>query len=245
MSTASQKPLTGRVPPEAVKTRAIPRLSEELLAGYRGLEDLVGSVSDAMDNLGLFGAIPAEVLKPNLGDKRMVGQAVTVLNVDRGGVAEAVASKKNMMGEQEAYNLAEPGDVVVIQGIHGASNMGGQSASLCHRAQCAGAIIDGSYRDPDSSRGLGLPIWARGVTPITGKWRLRTETINGPVEICGIAVNAGDLVVADESGVAFVPYGQAAAVLAEANKINDGDNRQKADISKGVSLSQLAATKYK
>jgi 4-hydroxy-4-methyl-2-oxoglutarate aldolase len=242
---ASKKPLTGRVPAEAVLVHEIPRLSAATLAGYEGLEDLAGSVSDAMDGLGLAGAIPAAVLPPNLPGRRMVGQAMTVLNEDRGGVAEAVKNGRNMMGEQEAYNQAEPGDVIVIQGIHGASNMGGQSASLAHRSQCAGAIIDGSYRDPDSSRSLGLPIWSRGVTCITGKWRLRTVAINGPVVIAGVAVNAGDLVVADEGGVVFIPFAHADAVLSEARRISDGDNKQKADISRGVTLSQLAATKYK
>jgi regulator of RNase E activity RraA len=233
------------MPESAIHVFEIPRLPAEILAGYEGLEDLAGSVSDAMDELGMAGTIPSYVLPSNLPGKRVVGQAVTVLNHDRGGVPAAVKDGRNLMGEREAYNLAEPGDVVVIQGIHGASNMGGQSASLAHRSQCAAAIIDGHYRDPDSSRSLGMPIWARGVTPITGKWRLQTVAINGPVVIAGVQVNAGDLVVADESGVVFVPFAQAAAVLAKARHISDGDNRQKADIDRGVTLTQLTATKYK
>jgi 4-hydroxy-4-methyl-2-oxoglutarate aldolase len=241
-----RKPLTGRVPAEAIVAFDIPRLSADTLQGYRALEDLTGAVSDAMDNLGLAGAIPAGVLPPTIPTARMVGQAVTVQNIERpGGVASAVANGRNLMGEQEAYNLAEPGDVVVIQGIHGASNMGGQSASLAHRAGCAGAVIDGSYRDPDSSRDLKFPLWAASVSQITGKWRLQTAAINGPVLIKGIRVHAGDLVVADEAGVVFVPFARAADVLKEARKISDGDNKQKGDISSGVSLSQLAATKYK
>jgi regulator of RNase E activity RraA len=247
-STAARqrKPLTGRVPAEAIHVLDIPRLAPEVLEQFRELEDLSSAVSDAMDNLGLFGAVPAAVLPCTLPSASLVGQAVTVRNVPReGGVAASVQDGRNMMGEQEAYNLASPGDVVVIQGILGASNMGGQSATLAHRAGCAGAVIDGSYRDPDVSVNLNLPIWSRGVTPVTGKWRLRTEGINGPVLIAGITVNAGDLVVADAAGVVFVPFARVAEVLAEARRIDAGDNRQKADIAQGVSLSQLAKTKYK
>lgn len=241
-----RKPLTGRVPAEAIHVLDIPRLPAEVLERFRGLEDLSSAVADAMDNLGLFGAVPAADLPCTLPSATLVGQAVTVRNVPRGGgVAASVQDGRNMMGEQEAYNLASPGDVVVIQGILGASNMGGQSATLAHRAGCAGAVIDGSYRDPDVSVNLNMPIWSRGVTPVTGKWRLRTESINGPVQISGTTVHAGDLVVADAAGVVFVPFERVAEVLAEANRINAGDNRQKADIARGVSLAQLAKTKYK
>lgn len=238
--------LTGRVPRENVRALQIPRLPDELLAGFRALVDLTGTISDAMDELGLTGVIPASVLPPTLPASRMVGQAVTVRNVERQlSVLRAATEKQNRMGETEAYNLAERGDVVVIEGLVGMSNMGGQSATIAHRQGCAGAIIDGSYRDPDASRTLGFPIWARGVTPITGKWRLETAEVNGRVHVAGIAVNAGDLVAADEAGVAIVPFAEAAAVLAAAERIDAGDTRRKQDIDSGVSITDLTKRKYK
>jgi 4-hydroxy-4-methyl-2-oxoglutarate aldolase len=240
------RPLTGRVPPEAIRRTALPRLPAAILERYGRIEDLTGAVSDAMDKLGLRGAIPASVLAPTLGRRRMVGQAVTVRNVERSeSPTRNAANGAAKMGEHEAYNQADLGDVVVIEGLTGVSNMGGQSASLAHRAGCAGAVIDGSFRDPDASRERDFPIWSRGVTPITGKWRLETVEINGRVRIAGVPVDAGDLVVADEAGVVFVPFAQAEAVLAEAEKITAGDDRQKADIAAGVDLATLAATKYK
>lgn len=242
----SHKPLTGRVPPEAIRYTTLPRLDSDVLARYAALEDLTGTVSDAMDNLGLCGAIPASVLQPTLASRRMIGQAVTVRNVARrDSPTTAAATGKSSMGEHEAYNQAEPGDVVVIEGLTGVSNMGGQSAAVAHRAGCSGAIIDGSFRDPDSSREHDFPIWSRGVTPITGKWRLQTVEINGSVRIAGVSVEAGDLVLADEAGVVFIPYAHAESVLLQAEKIDAGDNRQKADIAAGIDLATLAATKYK
>lgn len=238
--------LTGRISADAIRHMELPRLSPQILQRYARLSDLTGVLSDAMDQLRLRGAIPASILMPNLPQARLVGQAVTVRNVERDEDPWTCAGTGvGKMAEHEAYNLADPGDVVVIEGLMGVSNMGGQSATVAHRARCAGTIIDGSFRDPGASRELGFPIWAKGVTPITGKWRLKTVEINGPVRISGITVQAGDLVAADEAGVVFVPYEHAEQVLAEAERIDAGDTRQKTDIAAGIDLATLAATKYK
>jgi len=243
--TTPKKP-TGRVPLEAIRSMTIPRLPAPILVAFVQIEDLTCTVSDAMDNLGLRGAIAASALAPNLPHARMVGQAVTVRNIEQQeGDHLSALSGRGRMGEHEGYNLSEPGDVVVIEGLTGVSNMGGQSATLAHRSGCAGAIIEGSYRDPSASRNLGFPIWSRGITPITGKWRLQTIEINGEVRIAGQRVQAGDLVLADEAGVVFVPFARAADVLAQAQKIDMGDNRQKKDIDAGVDMATLAATRYK
>jgi len=156
------KKLTGRVPAQAIRRMTIERLPPEVLQRVARLGDLTGNLSDAMDQLGLVGAIPAMLLAPNLPGQRIVGQAVTVRNVERAeGPARSAADGQSKMGEHEAYNLAQAGDVVVIEGLTGVSNMGGQSASVAHRAGCAGAVIDGSYRDPEASRERGFPIWSR------------------------------------------------------------------------------------
>jgi len=65
------------------------------------------------------------------------------------------------------------------------------------------------------------------------------------VEICGVQVSPGDLVCADEAGVAFVPRAQAAAVLEVARKIDGADTKRKSDIDGGVGVSDLVTRKYK
>jgi regulator of RNase E activity RraA len=69
--------------------------------------------------------------------------------------------------------------------------------------------------------------------------------VNGVVEICGVQVRPGDLVCADEAGVAFVPRERAADVLQIARQIDAGDNKRKADIDKGTSVADLITRKYK
>ena len=123
--------------------------------------------------------------------------------------------------------------------------MGGQSATIARRQGFIGAVVDGTVRDAEQYRGMGWPVWCKGFTPITGKWRMQTVEVNGAVQICGVPVRPGDLVCADEAGVAFVPRERAAEVLEVARKIDAGDNKRKKDIDSGASVADLMTRKYK
>jgi regulator of RNase E activity RraA len=74
---------------------------------------------------------------------------------------------------------------------------------------------------------------------------METVEVNGVVEICGVQVRPGDLVCADEAGVAFVPCARASDVLEIARQIDAGDTKRKTDIDRGVSVSDLVQKKYK
>ena len=149
----------------------------------------------------------------------------------------------NRMGEMEAHNLARPGDILVIQGIAHGSNLGGVGCTIGKRQGELGAIIDGGIRDLGHSRSIGYPIWASLRTPLTGKWRLETMRINGPVDICGVRVHPGDVVVADDSGVCFIPRVHAQAVLAFARRKADSEAAQCERVAAGVSVPELAGAK--
>ena len=137
---------------------------------------------------------------------RIVGPAVTVRNVPQElDPLQSVTGNDNRMTEIEGINAGDPGDVLVIQGLRDTSNMGGIMASLAKRQGLAGAVVDGGVRDVGQSRRIGFPVWSRDVSPITGKWRCVTVEVNGTVNVAGIAVRPGDLVIADETGTCFVP----------------------------------------
>lgn len=236
-----EKTLTGKVPRERIGTLELPRLPAELLAAFRALEDLSGVVSDALDELGIAGAVPSSVLRPTDPAARLCGPALTVLNRPLGiPVAQAVEANVSRLGEIEAHNLAAAGDVLVIQGIEGISSMGAISASIGRRQGEAGAVVDGAVRDVGHSREIGYPVWSKGASPITGKWRIETVAINVPVAICGIPVTPGDLVVADEVGVCFVPRERAADVLAAVHRILEYEAKRMQQIASGLPVPDLA-----
>lgn len=231
----------GKIPPQAIARLEIDRYAAEVVEDFRALEDLTGTVSDAMDELGLAGVVPGCDMVPTLPAARIVGPALTLRNVEQRDAAYKGARERvSRMAEIEAHNLAEAGDVLVIEGVAGISNMGGLSATIAHRQGEVGAIIDGSIRDVQQSRELGFPIWSRGVSSVTGKWRLETVAINAVVSIRGVQVRPGDLVVADEGAICFIPRQHVAAVLKRAQEIAAGEARRYADIRAGVPVPELA-----
>ena len=236
----------GKLPREAIRLLELPRVAPAILDGLRNLVDLTGTLSDACDELGIVAVIPGYVLPPVNPGKRIVGPAVTARNIAHATqIHKAAQDKTSGQGETEAHNLAEPGDVLVIEGVTGCSNMGGQSATIAKRQGFIGAIVDATVRDPDQYRGMDWPVWCKGFTPITGKWRMQTVEINGTVQICGIPVKPGDIICADDAGVAVIPHEKAVQVLEAARQIDAGDTRRKADIDAGASVADLITKKYK
>jgi 4-hydroxy-4-methyl-2-oxoglutarate aldolase len=236
------KTTLGKLPVDAFGMLDLPVVPRDILDGYRALPDLTGTVSDAMDELGIVGAVPAAVLRPNDAKARVVGRALTVRNVAASApVPDKVKAGVSGLGEIEAHNLAEPGDVLVVQGVDQVSNLGGMSATIGHRQGEIGAIVDGGARDVDHSRAIGLPVWSKSVSPITGKWRVETVAINKPVAICGVTVNPGDVVLADETGICFVPRERAGEVLQRAQRNAAAEKLRDERIASGVPIAELIA----
>jgi regulator of RNase E activity RraA len=238
------KQTLGKLPASAFGMLELPALPAAILDGFRALPDLTGMTSDAMDELGIVGVVPAGLLKPIDPKARLVGRALTVMNVAaRLSVPDAVASSVSGLADIEAHNIAEQGDILVVQGLDGISSMGGISATIGRRQGELGAIVDGAARDVDHSRDIGYAIWSRGVSPITGKWRIETIAINKPVTICGIVVNPGDLVLADEVGICFIQRARAAEVLERTRRIAAAEEIRVAKIASGAPVSELMLKK--
>jgi 4-hydroxy-4-methyl-2-oxoglutarate aldolase len=237
----TEKKLTGKIPREAIGLLSVPRPPAGLIEGFKKLGDATSTISDAMDEMGLQGVISGSVLKPTMLDKVIVGPALTMRNiVQMDSPYKGAKDRISKMAEIEAHNLAQPGDVLVIEGVDGLSNMGGISATIGQRQGEIGAIVDGGVRDVGEQRRIGYPIWSRSVSPVTGKWRVQTVAVNVKVEIAGVAVNPGDIVVADETGVCIIPLDKAAAVLERAVQIFEAEGRRYDDVRGGLSVPELA-----
>jgi regulator of RNase E activity RraA len=238
VNAPEKKRLTGRIAAERIKLMAVPRPPAGAVDRFLALGDATGVISDTMDELGIpCGVVGASVLRPTMPGKCIVRAALTVRNIlQRIDPLKGARDHVNKMAEFEAHNLAQPGDVLVIDGVPNVSNMGGNSAQTGKRQGELGAIVQGGIRDVGHQRAVGYPIWASDITPLTGKWRIETVEINGTVAIGGVQVHPGDLVVADDTGVCFIPRDFILEVLEAAEKRAQSETKRVQAIEAGSSV---------
>jgi regulator of RNase E activity RraA len=239
----AQGRIWGGVPPENIKRIKFPRIDQSIIEEFLALDDLTGSISDVLDTLGVKGAIPASYLPPLLPSSKIAGTAITLRSIpERKTVTKGLLDKDYIrMATRDTHYLAEPGDILVADfgGNLEVSNMGGQSVAVAQSRGVVGAIVNGAVRDVPSFRKRNFPTWCRGTTPITGKCRMQAIEINGPVAVCDTFVEAGDLIVADDSGVCVIPADKVNYVLEKCKSIIQEEEKMRELIDKEVPISEL------
>lgn len=235
--------LLGLVPDDRIARVDVARPAAEVVEGFRGLVDLSSTVSDVLDELGVGGAVGASTLRPLAAGTRVCGPAITIRYGPEDGSAAARAARgdRARLAERDLYGIGRAGDVAVFDchGHTGASVMGSLSARWARRLGIAGCVVDGAVRDVDSIVAVGVPVWSRGTTPVTGKHRLQALELNGRVAVAGIAVEPGDLVVADATGVCVVPSARAAEVLERCLAVEVAEREVEKAVDAGVDAAEI------
>ncbi|MCL2548183.1 MAG: RraA family protein [Symbiobacteriaceae bacterium] len=104
-----------------------------------------------------------------------------------------------------ALDLAEPGDILVVDGGAELSRalMGEIMFTYAWQKGIAGIIVDGAIRDVDCLSRLPLPVYASGVTP-QGPYKNGYGEINFPVACGGQVVSPGDILIGDADGIVVI-----------------------------------------
>jgi 4-hydroxy-4-methyl-2-oxoglutarate aldolase len=209
---------------------------DPLLQGLREVE--VASVADAMEQLYGQQAFMSHEMRP-LSAAKFAGPAVTVL-MKKEEHKEGSAASQGML---DAIDSAPPGSVYVMVLENGGdyAGIGGLMATAMKYRGLAGAVIDGSVRDTPQIRKLQFPVFSRGVVPSTTINHYRFAGVNVPVTCAGVKVNSGDIVVADEDGVAVVPKAHAADVLKKAQDLDNTEHSMIPFIEKFRSIKEAVA----
>jgi regulator of RNase E activity RraA len=153
--------------------------------------------SDALDRLGLAGVIHGLALRSGSGV--IFGRAVTVKEIVGDYEPDAFAPASFL-------DALQPGSILVIDaGGAAISTFGGLAALAAVQAGAAGVVIDGACRDVADIRETGLWLASKHVTPRSGKRRIRIESVNASIGVCGIAVLPGDYIAGDETGIVRIP----------------------------------------
>jgi 4-hydroxy-4-methyl-2-oxoglutarate aldolase len=204
---------------------------DPMIEGFRMVE--VASVSDAMEQLYGERAYMSHEMRP-LTATKFAGPAVTVL-LKKEEHKEGSAASQGML---DAIDDSPAGSVYVMVLENGAdyAGIGGLMATAMKYRGFAGAVIDASVRDTPQIRKLQFPVFSRGVAPSTTINHYRVVGVNVPVTCAGVRVNHGDIVTADEDGVAVIPRAKAAEVLKKSQDLDDTEHRMLPFIEKFRSI---------
>ncbi|UVJ38969.1 RraA family protein [Arthrobacter sp. CJ23] len=99
-----------------------------------------------------------------------------------------------------------------------------------------GVVADGACRDVHETREIGFPVFAKGRIPATARGRLQQRSTGEPVQLGGVTVTPGDLVLADETGVVVVPGSRLEEVLEHAQGVAAREQAIAAELRAGVAL---------
>ncbi len=210
--------------------------ADPLVEGFRSVE--VASVSDAMEQLYGQRNYMAHQMRP-LAKTKFAGPAVTVL-LKKEEHKEGASASQGML---DAIDSAPAGSVYVMVLEDGSdfAGIGGLMATAMKYRGLAGAIVDGSVRDTPQIAKLQFPVFSRGVAPSTTINHYRFAGMNIPVTCAGARVNPGDIVTADEDGVAVVPKAKAAEILKKAQDLDNTEHTMIPFIEKFHSIKEAVA----
>jgi 4-hydroxy-4-methyl-2-oxoglutarate aldolase len=162
-------------------------------------------------------------LEPAWPGARAFGPAFTV----RGKAGDNLALHRAIAGAPEG--------VVVVADVQGGRDVAHCGDVLVRAARARGIrgiVLDGSIRDRASIRELEYPVFHQGTSPL-GPTKLVAGELGVPIELLGVAVRPGDVVLADDDGLVILPGEDADEILAAAAGIADREREWEARIDAG------------
>jgi 4-hydroxy-4-methyl-2-oxoglutarate aldolase len=133
-----------------------------------------------------------------------------------------------------AMSLAKPGDVLVIdgKGDQNAALMGAIMMTACKQLGLAGVVIDGAVRDSLEIDEMDYPVFSVGTNP-NGPTKQVSGRIGHPISCGGVAVHAGDFIIADCDGVVVVEREKIESLLPLAAHKVEAEAKRIAQIKQG------------
>ncbi len=155
--------------------------------------------------------------------QRLVARAITVRFVP--ARPDAVADKEpgERSPEYAAFEMAGPGDVIVMESMGSKlMSVGGDIKFLrLKQRQVSGLVCDGGIRDMHVVKDYGPKMFGLDKTSSLGTRIGFPYETNGTVTVDGILVRPGDYIHADDDGVVVIPRGVALDIAQKAIEYDD------------------------
>jgi 4-hydroxy-4-methyl-2-oxoglutarate aldolase len=212
--------------------------ADPIIAGFS--KSTVASVSDAVDQVVGKRGFLAHDMRPFVSGA-FVGRAATALV--KPATPEQSTPALSTRHSVEMIDSANAGDVgvIVMEGTLDVAAIGGLMGTAAKSRGMVGMVLDGAVRDVAELRALGLPTFARAVSPATAVGRYASVAKQVPVQCGGVTIAPGDIIVAGEDGVVVVPKDRAADVLKRSQEIDERETKMVPYIKEYKSLAKAIA----
>ena len=195
-------------------------------------------IGDILDGHGYTRQFLPPEIQPLHPDMFLVGRAMPVLEAD-------VFDDKDPYGLMfDALDDLKPGELYVAVGGSARYAMWGELMSTAARARGAtGALLAGSIRDTKGILAMNYPVFCTGRYAQDQKGRGRIIDYRVNIEIGGVRIQPGTMLIGDLDGVIAVPREVEAEVFSEALNKARTENVIRAELEQGM-LASAAFKKY-
>ena len=194
------------------------------------------TIANALDDVEFAGIMQG--MTQMVPGTRCAGRAVTILQVsaERGDYSSDDFKVGHMI------DAAAPGDIVVVDNAgRSVSTWGGLATFAAKVKGIGGLVVDGGVRDREEMVEHAFPVFARHMTPLTGRSRIKVVAIGEPITCGGVRVRPGDAIVADGSGVVCIPAEHCEKVAELASRYSADDKLAEAELAKGLTFREAMA----
>lgn len=197
-------------------------------------------VGDILDKMGLLHQFLPPAIKPLQNDMVLAGRAMTVLEADVFAYevpgASGPLSNKPFGLMLEALDDLRPGEIYVAAGSSPSYALIGElMATRAKHLGAAGALVDGYARDVSGILALDFPVFSIGKYAQDQGPRGKVIDFRVPIEIGGIRIASGDLLLGDQEGVLVIPRDAEEEVIARALEKARGERLVGKAIREGMS----------
>ena len=209
---------------------------DEILERLKGTS--IPTISGILRRLGYRNTFLSG-LAPRTSMQNFVGRALT---------GRALPTRKDVSATQagaaslhrRAFETIKVGDVLVIdaRGDVGARVTGDILATRLRYRGAAALVTDGAIGDLAAMQAVGLPLYSRGLTPVSfGELHVMAD-LNVPISCAGVLIMPGDILVGDPEGVIAIPQGAAAQVAEEGVETERRDAFSRSKVEAGYPLAE-------